>query len=755
MRLLPLSLVALGLVASAPGLARTTRSAQSPGAPQGGPIRATLSAPTTTYTVSFTDPEGAPLTYAWTASISCGTFAPSTPDAASAQWTHPNGEGQGFCPHDGADHPGTITVDVSDGGYVVRCTYPGSLEGTGPPCAIVEDPGSSQQCDAEVSGGWLQPSQAVWQDDPFWPDAPGRQIQQIDTHEFATELEMIAGKPTLLFGTIRPAGLATHPDRRYTIAIQGVVTGTKKIPVRMQFSLDGVEFHTTEILAELPLDGPCGEPTPFDLRLPAPRGIPPRKTFTFNGPGRYEIENEILREDGIETELEVLVTGPVVETRQPVVEFYPVILSGASGATRAALVADAARLARQSKNFIPDYFPLKPQDFLSIRAALVDLQVARRRAAADYERWLAEGGLDVDETQLKLYRREAVLGEITRRLGLGIFLRLTTRNTDKAVLLLRNDDMNLLNPWSFDVGGLAVAPKLVYVRDDEKHSAVAHELAHTLPYVWLDDAQTPCGAPNYHNKSLNVANGFRVTTGGVEQRARRDRTRSFMEVHRRSDFWTDQCTYKNLVGQLQALNDPPVMLVQGRMARDPDEVIGELLPVYRNDGIIDLTEGTGGDYALVVRDETGSTLGRFPFEPGWTLATHPSIERNVLTFAYRLPDLPDAASVELAGPAGVLDTRPLTSAAPEVTITSPSDGQSVPRGAVMVEWEASDPDGDPLVFTVLHSLDGGRTFRTVAVEIDGPSTLVQLPSGRNHRVQVVATDGAVSVSDTVSFTVDR
>lgn len=749
-RLLPIPLLAVGLVASVPGLAPEGRAAQSSGAPQGGPIHATLSPPTTTYTVTFTDPQGTALTYAWSADISCGTFTPTA--GPSAEWTHPNGTGAGQCPHDSADHPGTIRVDVSDGGYVVRCTYQGSLEGTGPPCTIVEEP--VPQCDAEVTGGWIQPTQAVWQDDPFWRDAPGRQILQEGPDSSITELEMVAGKPTLLFGTIRPAGMAPNPGRRYTIAIQGVTTGTTKVPIRMKFTLDGNEIYTTSVLTELPLDGTCGQPEPFDLRLRAPNGIPPRKTFTFAGPGSYLVENEIVRENGSGTGLKVGVSGPVVATRQPVVEFYPVILSGATAAAREALRADAARLARDSKKFIPDYFPLKPDDFLSIRGALLDLHLIRRRAFAQYQTWLAESGLEVDDTQLKLYRREAVLAEITRRLGLGIFLRLTDRNTDKAVLLLRNDDMNLLNPWPFDVGGLAVAPKLVYVRDNEGHSAVAHELAHTLPYVWLDDAQTPCGTPNYHNKTLGVANGFRVTTGGADGRARRDGQRSFMEVHARSDFWTDQCTYKNLIGQLQTLNDPPVLLVQGRMARDEDEVVGELLPAYRNDGIVDLTEGAGGDYALVVRDATGAILARYPFEPGWTLATHPAIERNVLTFAYRIPDLPDAAAVELTGPSGLLDTLDIVSAPPEVTITSPAEGASVRGSTVTLTWEASDPEGVPLAFTVLHSLDGGRTWRTEAVEIDGLSATVPLAGGKRHAVQVVATDGAASASDTVSFRVE-
>jgi RNA polymerase sigma factor (sigma-70 family) len=100
-------------------------------APNAGPIIATLVTPVTTYTVIASDPEGAPLTYSWSWTGTCGVWAPTTGN--SATWSHPNGSPPLACPHDSPSHPGSITVTISDGVNSVTRTYSGSLAGTGPP----------------------------------------------------------------------------------------------------------------------------------------------------------------------------------------------------------------------------------------------------------------------------------------------------------------------------------------------------------------------------------------------------------------------------------------------------------------------------------------------------------------------------------------------------------------------------------------------------------------------------------------------
>jgi hypothetical protein len=147
-------MASIGLIV---GLA-ATNSAASPAssrarfAPPTGSIVAEHAPPFTNFRASVTDPEGDPLTYKWTMSISCGSWQegttagkPSTADRAS--WWH--GEpGSGplehntnqECTHDGqAPHAGDILVVVSDGRFRVDCAYSGAGTGTGPACRDLID----------------------------------------------------------------------------------------------------------------------------------------------------------------------------------------------------------------------------------------------------------------------------------------------------------------------------------------------------------------------------------------------------------------------------------------------------------------------------------------------------------------------------------------------------------------------------------------------------------------------------------------
>jgi hypothetical protein len=112
----------------------------------------------------------------------------------------------------------------------------------------------------------------------------------------------------------------------------------------------------------------------------------------------------------------------------------------------------------------------------------------------------------------------------------------------------------------------------------------------------------------------------------------------------------------------------------------------------------------------------------------------------------------EAAEIQVRRDGEVVASRRVSSSPPEITVTGPSGGAY--EAPVAVTWEASDPDGDPLVFTVSYSPDGGETWTLLARNVAGESFTVSsfdaVPGGDRALFRVEASDGihtAVDVSD--------
>jgi hypothetical protein len=104
---------------------------------------------------------------------------------------------------------------------------------------------------------------------------------------------------------------------------------------------------------------------------------------------------------------------------------------------------------------------------------------------------------------------------------------------------------------------------------------------------------------------------------------------------------------------------------------------------------------------------------------------------------------PGLARLELRRDDTVLDSFTAGSAAPQLTLTSPTGGaQSGP--ALHIAWTATDADGDPVRVTVEYSPNGGATWDALGFA-DGSGTmdvpLAQLTGSTNALVRVSATDG--------------
>ncbi len=97
-------------------------------------------APTTAYSVSAVDPNGDALTYTW-GGPSCGDYNAIEGEPWRFSWSHP------FPPCDEIDEQPftTVSVEVFDGLWIVKCTYQGALSGTGRPCQTARTVGTAEE----------------------------------------------------------------------------------------------------------------------------------------------------------------------------------------------------------------------------------------------------------------------------------------------------------------------------------------------------------------------------------------------------------------------------------------------------------------------------------------------------------------------------------------------------------------------------------------------------------------------------------
>jgi hypothetical protein len=184
---------------------------------------------------------------------------------------------------------------------------------------------------------------------------------------------------------------------------------------------------------------------------------------------------------------------------------------------------------------------------------------------------------------------------------------------------------------------------------------------------------------------------------------------------------------------------------------------GALGDLHRIDGNIAYTL-PDGNYAVELRDGDGNTLHREDFavsfeseydaHGGVPHADEPPFPPDPTLRAdlsFIVPWMAGTDSVVLLEGNMVLEQRPLSATAPEVTITDPVEAVTWEAGSTpTLSWTGTDADGDPLSYTVLYSSNAGADWQIMATGY--PSTTLEIDvdalAGTNDgRFRVVATDG--------------
>jgi hypothetical protein len=169
-------------------------------------------------------------------------------------------------------------------------------------------------------------------------------------------------------------------------------------------------------------------------------------------------------------------------------------------------------------------------------------------------------------------------------------------------------------------------------------------------------------------------------------------------------------------------------------------VLGDTAP-------LDLSYQTG--YWLVQLNSSGSELARSGVFPVFGATDHAAtaqdeVELDLAFFAATILAQSGVSTIELRHQDTVLDTFSAGTAAPVVSISSPSGG-SYSGGTIPVSWSAADADGDALTITIFYSADDGATWMPVAFSTEAVGghqvPVAALPGSANARMRVVASDG--------------
>jgi hypothetical protein len=122
----------------------------------------------------------------------------------------------------------------------------------------------------------------------------------------------------------------------------------------------------------------------------------------------------------------------------------------------------------------------------------------------------------------------------------------------------------------------------------------------------------------------------------------------------------------------------------------------------------------------------------------------------ILTYSFYeiLPWNPATTYVEILQGGSLLYEREVSANAPQVTLLNPLGGETwVEGGDYTLEWNASDPDDDPLWFDVAFSDDNGENWQVIATRLGKTSLQVsgdRFPGTSDALVRVYASDGLLT-----------
>lgn len=614
--------------------------------------------------------------------------------------------------------------------------------------------------------GAFEPSQGVWQDDPKFDDHPTKQLSRpvSAAPDYLAGLDMISFRDTLLFGVdhYQDAKLGkVHAWYHKTMRFD--VTSDCSDPpkgVFMRFTLErgssppGRVLYETPVLGQIPLTGHHVPPKQYTLFVDCTLGCPPPPAppFRIAAFGEYMIQGELYSDDGKGTGLAVTVHGDVHGTYSIKIAYLALFLFPNDDAVKKAVDDESEQLGIMSGRYIPDYYPMQAHSIEGWALDPIDLS-GTNIMNPTVERWAPPATAESIALHARFEREDRVRAEITRQLDALASL----AGYQRFVLVLPKDDMIAI--VGLHTVGYAFSKKIILVRSGEPYFTVAHELAHTLPYVWSSgEMNRDCKEPgDYHNQGVLWANGIRIDTAGVPGPRRfvdHDWTIMGGGDDNPDHTWIAQCTYWNLAKTLRKKPDPPALLVRGFASRSGGSASAVLWASYDVDGVLDVEARPATNdehWAVVYLGADGRQLASYPFEPQWK--DENGHEPALVPFALHVPRMMGVRTVELRGPDSLVLRQAVSTRAPIIRVLPPSQAtRANGNTSVTLTWTATVQPGFKQLSTVLYSNDGGGSYHPRVFEASATTATVKIDAAAHqHRVKVIVTDGSQSTEQTLDF----
>ena len=215
--------------------------------------------------------------------------------------------------------------------------------------------------------------------------------------------------------------------------------------------------------------------------------------------------------------------------------------------------------------------------------------------------------------------------------------------------------------------------------------------------------------------------------------------------------WVSDYTYAGiydfLAGMSAADTDAP------RAVRAGDDFIALFGTIYDDDdtgsfqvvGLWDspgpYTIPTGGPFRMRFLNGDGAELAKYDFD-GQANDADPAMYGYDVVVPF--PANTKTIKMLRISDGAMLATRSISANPPSVSNVELVGAANPVSGTVNLQWQASDPDGDALIYDVYYTDDNGTTYTAYALALGEPTVqldTLQMAGGKQARFRVTANDG--------------